>query len=69
MPDYGEVSSPLEIRRINRATGEIENWYRYTVTTPKGTIFTETVPEKVALSDELDKVLRAKAEKLDRLTR
>ncbi len=69
MPDYGEVSSPFEIRRINRATWEIENWYRYTVTTPKGTIFTETVPEKVALSDELDKVLRAKAEKLDRLTR
>jgi hypothetical protein len=67
MPEYGKVTGYREVPRLNRATGEVENYYRYTVITPKGNIFTETVTEAVARSTELDAVLAAKAKELDKL--
>lgn len=56
----------VEVPQFNRATGEVENYYRYRVKTAKGNYFTQLVPESVARSLELDAILAAKADELDR---
>ncbi len=67
MAEWGKVLSFVEIRRVNRATGDIETWYRYTCETAQGNVFSETLPESVARGPGLEKALTAKARELEHL--
>lgn len=65
MADWGEVVDITELRRIG-ATGEVENWYRYRVTTKGGITFTKTVKEEDTTPEKIEPILKARAEELDK---
>jgi len=65
MAKWGTVMGVAEIRRIGKA-GDIESWYRYTVTTAKGITFTEEVAEANTSAEILEPILKGKAERLDK---
>ena len=65
MAEWGEVVDITEIRRIG-VTGEVENWYRYRITTKGGITFTKTVPEADTTPEKLEPILKERAEQLDK---
>lgn len=65
MAEWGQVVDITEIRRIG-VTGEVENWYRYRVTTEGGITFTKTVKEEDTTPEKLEPILRERAEQLDK---
>lgn len=66
MAVWGKVETISELRLLNKVTQELENVYRYTVITAKGTIFTEMVPQKVVDEGKVDEVLKKRALALDK---
>ena len=65
MAKWGTVLDITEIRRISD-TKDIETVYRYTVRSAGGTVFTEIIKEADIANEKVDKLLQAKAEKLDK---
>ena len=65
MAEWGSIVDITELRRIG-VTGEVENWYRYRVTTAGGITFTKTVSEADSIPEKIEPVLKARAQELDK---
>lgn len=65
MAKWGKVIDVTEVMRPGPAL-EMEKFYRYTVTSKGGITFTEEIPEAETTPEEVDKILGARAEQLDK---
>ena len=65
MAKWGNVLDIVELRRIGE-TKEVETVYRYQARSSGGVVFSETIKEADATPESVDKILGAKAARLDK---
>lgn len=65
MADWGEVLEVTEIRQLDDKQ-ELVNVYRYRVKSKKGITFTEMIEEVDTKPEMVAKILKEKAERLDK---
>ena len=65
MAKWGEVLDITEFTRIVD-TGNVETWYRYRAISKAGVTFTASISDADATEENVDRVLREKAERLDK---
>ena len=66
MAEWGEITRILEMTRLTPA-GEIQKYYRHTVSSAGGVTFSVDIEEKDMTTDKAKEILAARARQMDEI--